>query len=115
MLSTISAISHNLATFVSVNTPPRGILTTSSTFDNATVSDNVFHYLRIHSPDGLKYFRLYERKLLAAHEEKARLRFLKDCLDECVLPRSIPRGENLLESAFPQQDRIALQERITLQ
>ena len=65
--------------------------------------------------DGLKYFCLYERKLHSAHEEKARLRFLNDCLDECVLPRSIPRGENPLGEAFSDHDRNALQDRITTQ
>ena len=116
MLSTISTISHSLATFISSDVPPRDIVSTPSTINNnTTVSNSLFQYLQRHSPDGLKYFRLYERKLLSAHEEKARLRFLNQCLDECVLPRSIPRGENLLQAAFPQQDRIALQERIVLQ
>ena len=104
-----------MATFVSSNTLHSGITSTPSTIGNTTDSNNLFYYLQNHFSDGLKYFLYYESKLHSAHEAKTRLQFLNNCLDECVLPRFIPRRENLLEAAFSQQDRIALQVRNVLQ
>ena len=81
----------------------------------STHSTNFFNSLQLSHPHGVKLFRYYERRLHAAHEEKARLHFLRECDDELVLPVSIPTGDNLLQLPFPPAHRHALRERITVQ
>ena len=117
MYSTISTHSH-IWTASSVNagrTTSRMTATPTTSFNLLSTTNNFFDYLHQHYPVGLKHFRAYERKLLAAHEDKARLFFLRECLQECVLPVSVPTGDNLLELAFSPQQRHALQDRITIQ
>ena len=79
------------------------------------ISDNFFQHLNDNFPSGLQAYNQYERRLYSAHADKARLQFLKSCLDECVLPRTIPKSDNVLHEAFPEQDRIALQQHIIKQ
>ena len=44
-----------------------------------------------------------------------RIQFLKKCLQECVLPASIPAHDNLYELPFPDQHRRSLQDKIDQQ
>ena len=66
------------------------------------------------SPDGYKCYKHFIACLTTAHEHKARHFFLKDCLAEHVLPRSIPKGDNVFGLPFPDQQRLALQDRILM-
>ena len=67
------------------------------------------------SPDGHIYFKQHVQKLIIAHKHKARLQFLKICILELVLPRSIPKGDNVFGHPFPKQQPIMLSERILAQ
>ena len=102
MLSTISAISHNIATSVSLDVYQQGIMfAPTSIHNNITDSSKLFQYFQNNFPDGLKSFYSYERKLHATHEDKAGLQFLNNCLNECVLPKSITKGRKLTGGCHP--------------
>ena len=90
---------------------------TASYFLNSSLysNNNFFRRLQHTLPGGLKLFRLYESALTVAHDAKSRIQFLKRCLQECVLPASIPVHDNLYELPFPEQHRQSLQDRIDQQ
>ena len=79
----------------------------------STLGDSgLFRELDIISSDGYKCYKDFIASLTTAHEHKARHFFLKDCLAEHVLPRSIPKGDNVFGLPFPEQQRLTLRDRI---
>ena len=71
-----------------------------------------FRDLENASPDGHRYFNEFIKCLTSAHTHKARHKFLKDCLAEQILPKSIPKGDNIFDLPFPEQHRLSLRDRI---
>ena len=71
-----------------------------------------FRDLQNTSPDGHRYFKEFIDCLTSAHSHKARHNFLRNCLAEQVLPRSIPVGDNIFNLPFPEQHRLSLRDRI---
>ena len=101
---------------ISVASTPLG--TVQSFLDTTTTapsdSGGFFRQIESISKHGLSLYRKFEKKQQEAHEKKARLTFLKDCLEEQVLPNSIPASVNASDLPFPPADRLAVNERITI-
>ena len=106
----MSSPSHILAA-----SQPLGIvppLQDTTTTDLSTPS--FFQRLESISKHGVKLYRKFEDKQQKAHEKKARITFLKECIEEQVLPTSIPASVNSSEHPFPPAHQHAIEERITI-
>ena len=110
MFSIMSQLSH-----ISTTSYNNSIHSNDTILPSTTNINGFFNFLHCHFYLGLSLFRKYEKVLETAHEAKLRIKFLRECIEEQVLPRSITTRDNHQELPFPPTYKLALEDKIVLQ
>ena len=89
------------------------VIVTTTVIMDPTIRRTLFSFFLVTFPHLVSCFRLYEKLLISVKTKKLQQEFLKDCLHEQVVPKSLrPRLFKQHHTPFPDSARVLLQESI---